>query len=320
MNFNELKEQDFDLIRKEYKEKDSKKLAQESLSEHYDVSERTIRGWAKKIGVGVMLNNIIDGSKIMIYDIETSRAEFKLFWTGKQYVPVSAMTKEPQIISISWNWLGEEKIYDLTWDKYNSDKEMLIKFLEHYNQADMVIGQNNDRFDNRWVNARAAKHNLDVNTMIRSFDIMKEAKNKFRIPSYSMKFMCEYFGVEQKLSHEGIKMWDMIESGTPEQKKEFLEKMITYNRGDIISTGALYYRLRKYFGHKSHLGVQKGEPKWSCPDTGSHNVKLYKTTVTPAGTVQRIMISNETELKYRITNKTYMDFLDFQMRNGNKEV
>ena len=58
----------------------------------------------------------------------------------------------------------------------------------------------------------------------------------------------------------------------------------------------------------------------SCPDTGSHNVKLYKTTVTPAGTVQRIMISNETELKYRITNKTYMNFLDFQMNNGNEEV
>lgn len=320
MNFNDLKEQDFDLIRKEYKEQDSKKEAQKSLSEYFNVAERTIRKWAKKIGVGVMTNNVINGSKIMIYDIENSRAEFKLFWTGKQYVPVSAMTKEPQIISISWKWLGEDKIYDLTWDKYHSDKEMMIIFLKEYNKADMVIGQNNDRFDNRWVNARAAKHNLDINVMVRSFDIMKQAKSKFRIPSYSMKFMCEYFDVEQKLSHEGIKMWDMIESGTPEEQKEYLEKMITYNRGDIISTEALYYRLRKYFGHKSHLGVQKGEPKWSCPDTGSYDVQLYKTSITPAGTVQRIMKSNETGLQYRISNKVYMDLLDYKMRNGNQDL
>lgn len=320
MNFNNLKEQDFDLIRKEYKEKDSKKEAQASLSEYYNVSKRTIRKWAKKIGVGVMSNNVINGSKIMIYDIETSRAEFKLFWTGKQYVPVTAMTKEPKIISISWKWLGQDEIFDLTWNKFKSDKEMLIIFLKEYNKADMVLGQNNDKFDNRWVNARAAKYNLDINVMVRSFDIMKQAKQKFRIPSYSMKFMCEYFDVEQKLSHEGIKMWNMIESGTPEEQKEYLDKMVTYNRGDIISTEALYYRLRKYFGHKSHLGVQNGEPKWSCPDTGSYNVSLYKTTVTPAGTIQRIMKSNETGLQYRITNKVYMDLLDYKMRNGNEDL
>lgn len=320
MNFNNLKEQDFDLIRKEYKEKDSKKEAQVSLSEYYNVSKRTIRKWAKKIGVGVMSNNVINGSKIMIYDIETSRAEFKLFWTGKQYVPVTAMTKEPKIISISWKWLGQDEIFDLTWNKFKSDKEMLIIFLKEYNKADMVLGQNNDKFDNRWVNARAAKYNLDINVMVRSFDIMKQAKQKFRIPSYSMKFMCEYFDVEQKLSHEGIKMWNMIESGTPEEQKEYLDKMVTYNRGDIISTEALYYRLRKYFGHKSHLGVQNGEPKWSCPDTGSYNVSLYKTTVTPAGTIQRIMKSNETGLQYRITNKVYMDLLDYKMRNGNEDL
>lgn len=316
MKFKQLKQEDFDLIRKEYKQRESKKEAQEVLSDFFNVSERTVRKWAEKIGVGVMAKNTINASKILIYDIETSRAEFKLFWTGKQYVPVHAMTKEPRIISISWNWLGEDKVHDLTWDKHQSDKEMLTIFLKEYNKADMVLGQNNDRFDNRWINARAAKFDLDVNTMVRSFDIMKEAKQKFRIPSYSMKFMCKYFGVEQKLEHEGMKMWDMIESGTPEEQKEYLDKMVTYNRGDIISTSALYYRLRKYFGHKSHIGVKNGEEKWTCPDTGSYNVSLYKTTVTPAGTVQRIMQSQETGLKYRITNKQYMTYLDDKMRNS----
>lgn len=315
MKYKKLKEEDFDLIRKTYKDSESKLKAQQSLSEHYNVSERTIRLWAKKIGVGVMAKNVITPAKIMIYDIETSRITAKVWWTGKQYVGHHQLTNEPKIISVSWKWVGEEKVHSLTWDKNKSDQEMMEKFLKEYNKADMVIGQNNDRFDNRWVNARAAKYDLDVNTMIRSFDIMKENKQKFRLPSYAMKYLCKYFDVEQKLEHEGIIMWDKIEDGTPEEQKEYLQKMVDYNIGDIISTEALYVRLRKYFGHKMHFGVANGELKFTCPDTGSPNVRLYKTTVTPAGTVQRIMISNETELKYRITNKVYMDFLNYKMNN-----
>ena len=65
----------------------------------------------------------------------------------------------------------------------------------------MVIGQNNDRFDNRWVNARAAKHNLFVNTFIKSFDIMKQTKRLFRLPSYSMAYIAKFFGLTLKQSH-----------------------------------------------------------------------------------------------------------------------
>ena len=74
---------------------------------------------------------------------------------------------------------------------------MLKSFLKAYNTADMVIGQNNDKFDNRWVNARAMKHNLDVNTLVKSFDIMKQTKKLFRLPSYSMDYITK-FGVEIK--------------------------------------------------------------------------------------------------------------------------
>lgn len=314
--FKTLSEEDIDLINQTYKKSKSRKEAQKSLSKTFSVSERTIRRWANKIMVGVLPKNRVNPSKILIYDIETSRAEFKLFWTGKQYVPYSAMKKEPKIISISWKWLGEDKVNSLSWDKNQCDKEMLECFLKEYNSSDMVIGQNNDRFDNRWLNARASKFDLDINTLVTSFDIMKQNKSLFRLPSYSMKFMCEYYGVPQKLEHEGMKMWDKIEDGTLEEQKEYIQKMIDYNVGDIISTEALYYRLRKYYGHKMHFGVSNGEPKWTSPDNGSYNVKLYKTKFTAAGTVQRIMLSNDTGVKYKISNKSYMDFIDWKIKNN----
>ena len=91
--------------------------------------------------------------------------------------------------------------------------------------------------------------------------------------------------------------------------------MVDYNVGDIISTEALYYRLRKYYGHKIHLGVSNGEPKWTSPDNGSYNVELFKTSVTPMGTIQRFMRSKDTGVQYRISNKLYMDFIDWKIKN-----
>lgn len=320
MKFKKLTQSDKDLIIRSYKKsKDSKEETQNTLADHFDVAPRTIRRWAKELQVGVMKKNVIDASRILVYDIETSRGEAKLFWTGKQYVGFNQFKKLPKIISISWKWLGEDTIYDLTWDKHQSDKEMLEIFLKEYNKAHMLIGQNNDRFDNRWINARAAKYDLDVNIFVRSFDIMKQAKSKFRLISYSMKFMCKYFGVEQKLSHEGMVMWDKIEDGTPEEQKEYLEKMVVYNRGDIISTEALYLRLRKYFNHKAHFGVFFGGERFSCPDTGSNKVELESTTITPTGTIQRVMKSNITGVRYKVSNKQYMNFLDFKMKKDKQK-
>lgn len=313
MRFKELSIEDHEFIKKTYNEASTRLEAQEELSEKYDVSKRTVRKWAYNLGLGVMDKNIKHPPKVMIYDIETSRGVAKVWWSGKQFVNGNNFVKYPKIISICWKWLGEDKIFSLKWGKNQDDKKMLAKFLKEYNKADMVIGQNNDRFDNRWVYARAAKHDLDVNTLVRSFDIMKQNKRIFRLPSYSMKFMCKYFDVEQKLEHEGIKMWDMIEDGTPEEKEEYLAKMIEYNEGDIISTEALYRRLSKYYGHKTHFGVLHGEERYTCPRSGTKDVFLYKTSVTPKGTIQRIMKSNYDGSLFSISNRIYMQYLEDKM-------
>lgn len=319
MKFKQLTEGDKSFIEDMYSSKRPRKLVQEVLAEHFSVHTRTIRKWAKKLGLGLMKENIINPSKILIYDIETGRVPAMVWWSGKQYVSADQLMEEPKIITIAYKWLGEDDIYDLTWDNFQSDKDMVEAFLAVYNKADMVIGQNNDRFDNRWINARAMKYGLEVNTFVRSFDIMKETKRLFRLPSYSMKFITNYLGIETKLEHEGIVMWDKIQFGTPEEQMEYLQKMVDYNRQDIVATEDMYLTLRKYMGHKVHFGVLHGGEKFSCPNCGGHNIELYKTTVTPAGTVQRIMICKDDRVKYRLTNKQYMNYLDFKIQQNGKE-
>lgn len=255
-------------------------------------------------------------SKILIYDIETSQAVFKLWWTGKRYVGHDRMIKDPKIITIAYKWLGEDTVTHLTWSKKHSDKKMMKKFLKVYNSATMVVGQNNDNFDNRWINARAMKYNFDVNMHIKSYDLMKFNKKSFRLPSYSMAYVSKYIGKEGKLEHEGIKMWDMIEDGNKAEQKEYMQKMIDYNVQDIIATEDMYVVLRKYHGHILHFGVLNGEAKYTCPNCGTSNVKLYKTQVTKAGTVQRIMKCKKDKVQYKLSNRIYMDFIKFKTGSG----
>lgn len=254
-------------------------------------------------------------ARLLIYDIETSRAEFRVkeFWPKEMYVSAHHMVKEPKIISISWKWFGENKVHSLTWDEDQCDKKMLEEFLKEYNSADLVIGINNNSFDNRWVNARAIKHKLEVNTLVKSHDIQKKAKKFIRIPSYSMKYMTKYFGMDnRKLEHEGLIMWEMIENGTPKQQKEYLKKMVDYNVGDILATEDLFIYFSKYLPLTIHIGVLQGEAKWTCPSSGSKDVELYKTTVTAAGTIHNIMKSNETGSLYKINNREYIKFLEYK--------
>jgi uncharacterized protein YprB with RNaseH-like and TPR domain len=293
-----------------------KKEIQKILSKEWGCGERLIRLYAKEFGLNVMYKNTKD-DKVLVYDIETSRINSKVWNTGKQYVGYKNLRGETTIISISWKWVGEDKVHHLTWDKDHSDEIMVTKFIKEYNKASVVIGFNNNSFDNKIVSARAIKYRLHLSRFVKSYDIYRKAKRVVRLESYSMAYMCKYFGLSvQKLEHEGILMWDMIEDGTPKQQKEYLKKMVDYNIGDIVATEELYMTLKPYFGSVTHEGVRKGKPKWCCPVSGSSNVELYDTTYTERGTIQRILYCKESDHQYKVTNKVYCDFLQRALDNS----
>ena len=289
-----------------------RKEIQEELSDYFNISERRVREYAMQLGLNVDYKSI-PNDKILVYDIETSRVKVDTWWTGKQYINHKQLRSEPTMISVAWKWLGADEVHSLTWDKNHCDKKMLASFLNVYNSASMVIGQNNNSFDNKWINTRAAKHKLHVDRFVKSFDIYRMAKRYFRLPSFSMAYMAQYFGLTLKQSHEGMHMWDMIEYGTKEEKKEYLQKMVDYNKGDIVTTEELYMTLKPYFASVTHKGIQSGVPKWSCPVSGSTNVKHLKTIFTEAGTIQRILYCEESKHQYKVNNKTYQDFLERSM-------
>ena len=99
-----------------YSSSKSKKEVQELLSIEFEVTTRTVRTLAKELGLNPTYTNT-KNDRVMVYDIETSRIQVKTWWTGKQYINHSQLKSEPTIISIAWKWIGEDKVYYLTWDE-----------------------------------------------------------------------------------------------------------------------------------------------------------------------------------------------------------
>lgn len=244
--------------------------------------------------------------RVLIYDIETSRVRADLWWSGKQYINGNDLISEAKIITIAWKWLGEDNVYCTTWDKNKSDKELVLDFLKEYNSADMVIGYNNDRFDNKFINTRAMKYGFNVNTHVKSFDIMKQSKRLFRLPSYSMNYLAKFMNVATKLQHSGLDMWNAIQYGKKKEAKKAMKLMVKYNVQDIIVTEQVYLGVRKYMKSPIHLGALIGKGKTSCPCCGSTDAKHYKTSTTVAGSIQHSMECDRCETKFKISNTEFL--------------
>jgi uncharacterized protein YprB with RNaseH-like and TPR domain len=297
-------------------EKIATKIARDLCETHgleYNESEgRKVRAWLNPAADTQFDENYIP--KILIYDIETTLLLAEVWNAGKMsFMHASSLHTETEIITVAYKWLGDDTVHTLEWDnKKKNDKQLVKDFVKIYNSADIVVGVNNDRFDNKIVNARAAKYRLFVNTQIKSIDVQKQAKSIWRLPSHSMKYMAKFFGLTHKLEHEGIDMWRDIQWGSKKVSRAALDEMITYNIGDIVTTEEIYFLVQMYAKHQVHMGVMTGQPRWSCPDTGSHRVKLYETTFTATGRIKRVMKSKETKRLYTISNMDYLRFLKEQ--------
>lgn len=315
MGYKSFDKKSKELIKQLYATDLPRKEVQETLAKSLGVSVRTIRYYANHMGLGLSKESLVSNpTGILVYDFETSRVPAKLWWPGKQYVGYKQIKGEPKIITVAYKWFGEDETYHLTWDRSHSDETLVRKFSEVFNSANMVVGHNIINFDNRWLRARALKYGITVDPYIPAFDTMKEAKALFRLQSYSLDYLTEYLDVTRKQSHEGIIMWDMVEEGTPEQQAEYLQKMLDYNEGDIISNEELFVKMRKYSkAHKVHLGTLEGGEKFACPHCGSsNNVELGREVSTAAGTIQKVMVCKNDGVRFKISNREYLKFMENQ--------
>lgn len=245
--------------------------------------------------------------KRLFYDIETSYNIVKSWRIGFNInLNMEDIIQERAIITIAYKWEGEEDVTVLSWNK-GCDKKIIEDFVKVMSEADELVGHNVDRYDTKFIMARALKHNISVLPKYQSTDTLKLAKKHFMLNSNKLDYIAQYLGIGHKTKHRGLSMWDDI---ILRNDPKALEEMIEYNVQDVFLTEQVYHKLMEYSLPKiNHASKQTGD-KHTCPQCGSDHAELHKTYISGTGTKTRLMNCLNCSTNFIINNTNYTKFYE----------
>ena len=261
-----------------------------------------------RLETNAIINKIQNNQgKVLIYDIETSYNIGK-FWRAGYNLNINSgdIIHERAIICISYKWLGEEQVYNLTWDKNQCDKFLLEQFIPILDEADMIVAHNGDRYDLKFIKTRALKHNLKMLINYKQFDTLKVAKAKFMFNSNKLDYISKFLGAEGKISTE-MKLWDDI---ILRKCPKAMIEMLTYCEEDVRQLEIVYNALVSWENPKFHIGVMNGGTKQTSPITGNVNIEQVKQMTTNSGTIKHIMRDLDTGRLFEMSQTNYKKFLE----------
>ncbi len=242
--------------------------------------------------------------KMLIYDIETSLLLAWVFSLGEQAVRPNQLLEASDmlgILTISYKWYGEPKVYLLDTDTAVQDFDKVAR------TADVIIGKNNFRFDDKRLNTERLLKTLNPfpQFMTRSDDLESQLRKYFAFPSYGLDALSKYFGRGGKMKME-FDDWvaigklklvqkffqSLIKSTRPSLNlageafcqtmfrnslknimhhgQEAFLKMGKYNGKDVLDTEFLLKKVLPYIKLKKNAAASKD--RLSCTTCGSENI------------------------------------------------
>ena len=226
--------------------------------------------------------------KILIFDVETSYLEGYMWGLYDQnFAPNQLKENEWSIIAFAAKWLGSKDIiYHDNRKKHNKrdDKEIVKKLRDLIDEADIILTKNGKRFDEKIFNSRCAKHHIKQPSSYRHIDVEKIVRRKFKLPSYSLDYLCKYFNTpRKKLAHKafpGMELWVECMHGNKKAWKE----MELYNKVDVLSTEDVYNIVAPW-DNSVNFSVYSENIKTECSCGGKLIGKGY--AYTASGQFQR---------------------------------
>ena len=245
-------------------------------------------------------------AKVLIYDIETS-PNIGWFWRAGYKLNISTdnIMKERAIICVSYKWLGEDQVFNLTWDKDQDDKFLIEQFVEVLNEADLIVAHNGDRFDIKWLKTRALFHRIPMLPNYKQFDTLKVVKSKLYLNSNRLDYIAKFLGYEGK-NKTSIDLWtDIIFKNC----KKAMNTMLDYCDEDVRQLEKVYNELKYLDNPRLHAGIIQGKTKQTSPITGGLNIEHIIEVTTNRGTKKHIMQDKDTNRFFEMSDTNYKKFI-----------
>lgn len=226
-------------------------------------------------------------AKILIFDIETF-ANLGYVW-GKWDQNVIAYEREWFALCFCYKWLGEKRVSSVAlpdFDLYNEDKfndyEVVKAMWKLFDEADIVVAHNGDKFDIKKMNARFLYYRLPPPSTFKSIDTVKIARQKFAMNSNKLDDIGKYLGVGRKVVNTGWDLWKRCSEGD----LKAWEEMIRYNKQDVVLLEKVYEIFKPYITNHPNLNLYNNTLH-CCPNCSSSRVQKRGFSMTRVSKSQR---------------------------------
>lgn len=230
-------------------------------------------------------------AKILILDIETAPNIAYVWGAWKQNIYQKQWLEKGHIMSISWKYLGENKIHYME-NRTSKDLRIVKKIYQLLDEADIVVAHNGQRFDLPVILGRGVVHGLTPPSPYFIVDTFQVARRELRLVSNSLANLCEELGLPMKQDHKkfpGFELWLECLRGNDEAWQEMKE----YNIHDVVSLEALYLRLRPYIRNHPNVARVSESGEVACAKCGSTNIQYRGYYYTAAGLCYRRFVCKD---------------------------
>ena len=194
--------------------------------------------------------------KILLFDIETA-PNLALVW-GHYEQNVLAYEREWYMMSFSAKWLDKKKMITKGLPDYKTykknpenDKELVKELWELFDEADIIIAHNGDKFDIKKANARFVNHKMLPPSPYKTIDTLKVARRYFSFNSNKLTDLGVHLGLGKKIDTGGFQLWRDCMAG----KMTAWKKMLDYNKQDVVLLEKIYLELRNWMTNHPNLGL-----------------------------------------------------------------
>jgi hypothetical protein len=230
--------------------------------------------------------------RIAFYDLENSPS---LGWYYDRYKEGNIVADEQDwfMLSFAWQWADEKKVHVKAlcdypgYAKNKTDDSPLIKDLwKLFDEADVLIAHNGDRFDRRKSNSRFLGCGLPPPSPYKTVDTLKVARRQFMQGSNSLQSLGTFLGLGGKLPTTGWHTWRGCIDGDPKAWGTIKR----YNKRDVSLLRSVYERLLPWIPNHPDMRVYTG--KASCRNCGSHHLQMRGEDRTLTTVKQRYKCNN----------------------------
>lgn len=229
--------------------------------------------------------------RICTLDIETSPILAYVWGLFKQFVGLNQIHTDWSILSFSYKWLGEKKVYHHNTGgrgvaKVRDDTALLKLLWKVLDEADIIIAQNGVKFDVKKINARFIMAGMPPPTPYKVVDTMLEARSIAAFTSNKLAWLSDVLTDTPKSEHKefpGFELWTECLADNPRAWKA----MQKYNDIDIRGTEGVYLKLRPYIIGHPNVAAYNDSETVQCPKCGSDHMQMRGKVRTQTGEYQR---------------------------------